>query len=103
MSFGNRSGFADIHAKFVVQLIQINAFQHGFDSLGPDPGFELVAIGFPGFHVFVIRQQLPFSQRGVLGVQHNIAVKIKHLFHVFKRRIKQIADLAGQAFQKPDV
>ena len=53
--------------------------------LHTDPGIKLVAIGFQGFHVFIIRQQLPFGQGGVLGIQHDVAVKIQHFFHIFQR------------------
>jgi hypothetical protein len=59
LSFGHGTGLANIRAKFFVQLIQIDVFQQDLDRSGADPGLELVAIGFLGFQVLFIGQQLP--------------------------------------------
>ena len=97
MSFGHGTGLADIRAKFVVQLVQLNAFQQYLDRFGADSGFELIAIGFLCFHILFVGQQLPPAQGGILGIKHDVAVKIKHFLHIFKRQVQQVADLARQA------
>ena len=97
MSFGHGTGLTNIRAKFVVQLIQINAFQQYLDRFGTDPGFELIPISFLCFHILFVGQQLPPAHGGILGIKHNIAVKIEHFLHIFKRQIQQVADLARQA------
>jgi hypothetical protein len=48
-------------------------------------------------------KELALGQPGILGIDDDIAVEIEHLLHILEGQIQQVADFAGQAFQKPDV
>ena len=93
----------DLRLDFRVEGLQVQLLQKLFDRFGTDPGLEFGPVGFQRLAVFFVGQQLVFTEPGVLGIDDDVAVEVEDLLHAFKGQIQQVADLAGQALQKPDV
>ncbi len=103
LALGGRPGFANLLAQLLVQLIQIDLLQQALDGFGPDAGVKLVAVSLQRFPVFLLGQHLPAHQRRLLGFHHDVAVEIQHLLHVLESQVEQVADLAREALEEPDM
>ena len=69
----------------------------------PMPALNRSAELFPGLAVFFLGQEHALGQIGVAAVHDHVRLEIEDLLQLFEGQVQEVADLAGQALQKPDV
>ena len=103
LELGVGAGLEHLLAHYLGQRLQFHGLQHLPDGLGPHARLEPAAKLFPGLAVFFLAQQHALGQLGVAPVHDHVSLEIEDLLQLFEGQVQEVADLAGQALQKPDV
>ena len=91
-------------ARWSICLLQIHLGQRFADGFGAHLGHEaLGAVGFAGFAVFVLAEQLVLLERGRAGIDHHVILVVDDAFEIARGHVQHQADAGGHALEEPDV
>ena len=95
--------FPHLLTKHLGQRLKLELLHHLLNGCRADTNGELAGKIFLGLSVAFFGQQGADRQGRLIGGGNNIGIKIKNLFQFLQGHIENIADLARQALQKPDM
>src|SRR3984893_4430778 len=93
-----------LFAQLVGKLFHFDTAQKFLDGFGAHLGVELAGIFFLEFAIFIFEKYFSLTKNGDLAwINDYERFKVQDAFEVTHGNVQQVADTAGQAFEKPDV
>ncbi len=77
--------------------------QQRANRLGAHLGLEAVGVLLARFAIFALGEQLLVLERGLAGIDYDVALEIEDLLEFLQRHVEQRTDARGERAQEPDV